>query len=76
MPAYSRCREGRQRHQSDLWTARGDGSEARRLTDDLFSVSGIRFSPDGRRLAFGAGHIEGDSLLGLYVIDIDSRKRL
>ncbi|MFZ5656430.1 MAG: S9 family peptidase [Pseudomonadota bacterium] len=75
MLAFSRTREGRQRHQSDLWIARGDGREARRLTDDLYSVSGIRFSPDGRRLAFAAGHIEGDSLVGLYFLDVDSGKR-
>lgn len=72
--AFSRNREGRQRHQSDLWIARGDGSEARRVTDDLYSVSGIRFSPDGKRLAFAAGHIEGDSIVGLYFQDIDTGK--
>lgn len=74
--AFSRTRKGRQRHQSDLWIARGDGSEARRLTDDLYSVSGIRFAPDGKRVAFGAGHIEGDSIVGLHFLDIDSGKRL
>lgn len=75
MLAFSRTREGRQRHQSDLWLARGDGREARRITDDLYSVSGIRFSPDGSRLAFAAGHIEGDSIVGLYLHDVASGRR-
>jgi dipeptidyl aminopeptidase/acylaminoacyl peptidase len=75
MLAYSRKREGVQRHQADLWLARSDGSEARRLTDDLFSVSGIRFSPDGRMLAFGAGRIEGDSIVNLFLYDLDTGAR-
>lgn len=73
--AFSRKREGLQRHQDDLWLADGDGGNARRVTDDLFSVSSPRFSPDGRRLAFAAGHIEGDSIVGLYVYDMDSGER-
>lgn len=73
--AYSRKREGRQRHQADLWLARADGSEARQASDDLYSVTGLRFSPDGRRLAFAAGRIEGDSIVGLYLYDVQTGER-
>jgi dipeptidyl aminopeptidase/acylaminoacyl peptidase len=73
--AYSRKRGGSQRHQSDLWIADGDGGNARQVTDDLYSVSGIMFSPDGQTIAFGAGHIEGDSLVGLYIYDLASGER-
>lgn len=70
--AFSRKRAGLQRHQADLWLAAGDGRDARQITHDLFSVSGLSFSPDGRTLGFGAGHIEGDSIVNLYFCDVDS----
>lgn len=73
--AYARKRDGMQRHQSDLWLADADGRNAHRLTTDLYAVSGIRFSPDGRRIAFGAGRIEGDSIVQLYIHDIASGRR-
>lgn len=73
--AFSRKRDGLQRHQADLWLADGDGRNARRATDDLYSVSGLRFSPDGATLAFAAGHIEGDSIVKLYLYDVDRGER-
>ena len=73
--AYSRKRSGAQRHQADLWIADPDGSNARQVTDDLFSVSGLSFSPDGRTLAFGASAVEGDSIMGLYVYDLQTGER-
>lgn len=73
--AYSRKRYGLQRHQDDLWLADADGSNARQVTDDLYSVSGISFSPDGGTIAFGAGHIEGDSIVNLYFLDVASGER-
>ena len=36
----------------DIWTARADGSDARRLTSDPANDGGPVWSPDGRRLAF------------------------
>ncbi|HZX80578.1 MAG TPA: S9 family peptidase [Lysobacter sp.] len=73
--AFSRKRSGLQRHQADLWLAKGDGSDARQVTHDLYSVSGLRFSPDGKRLAFGAGTIEGESLVALFVYDVESGEK-
>ncbi|WP_162823847.1 S9 family peptidase [Lysobacter sp. TY2-98] len=70
--AFSRKRDGLQRHPSDLWLADANGQHAHRITTDLYSVTGIRFSPDGRRIAFAAGRIEGDSIVQLYVHDIAS----
>lgn len=73
--AFSRKREGLQRHQADLWLANADGRDARRVTDDLYSVTGLSFSPDGRTLAFAAGHTEGDSLVNLYFHDMATGER-
>lgn len=73
--AFSRKRDGQQRHQADLWLADANGANARRVTADLYSVTGLRFSPDSRRIAFAAGHIEGDSIVGLYVYDIERGER-
>ena len=73
--AFARKRSGQQRHQADLWLAKGDGSDARQVTRDLYSVSGLRFSPDGKKLAFGAGRVEGESLVALFVYDVDSGEK-
>ncbi|GAB2506707.1 S9 family peptidase [Lysobacter humi (ex Lee et al. 2017)] len=73
--AFSRKRGGLQRHQADLWLADADGGHARQVTDDLYSVTGLKFSPDGGTLAFAAGHIEGDSIVGLYLHDMGSGER-
>jgi dipeptidyl aminopeptidase/acylaminoacyl peptidase len=69
--AFTRYRSGTQRHRSDVWLARADGSEARQVSHDLASVAHLRWSPDGRRVAFSGACREGDSINNLYVFDID-----
>lgn len=39
-------------YDGDLWTAKRDGSEVRRLTTHIGSETNPVFSPDGKRLAF------------------------
>lgn len=68
--AYIRGRGGRQRHREDLWLADADGGNARRMTDDLASVQGLAWSPDGCRLAFGGSRTEGDSRSALWLLDV------
>jgi tricorn protease len=51
---------------NDLWKVAIKGGEARRLTNSLSSVSGARFSPDGKQIAFLASE-EGN--LEVYVMD-------
>ena len=52
----------------DLWLARRDGSEPRRLTSDEAEENNPYFSPDGSMVAF-AGHYEGNA--DVYVISIE-----
>jgi tricorn protease len=52
----------------DLWTARLDGSDVRRLTTDDGVESNPAFSPDGRRLAFSAQY-EGNT--DVYVVPVE-----
>src|SRR5690606_27449046 len=42
------------------------------LSDRIVSASGARWSPDGRMLAFGGSLHEGDSLSGLWLVDVAS----
>lgn len=69
--ACVRKRGGRQRHRSDLWIADADGGNARQVTTDIASVLGVRWSPDSRRIAFAGNRREGDSLMRLWLLDLD-----
>ncbi len=70
--AYTRTREGRFAHRSDLWVCDGDGSRARQLTTDFATVMSPVWSPDGRWVAFGATVQEGDAQTNLYVLEFAS----
>jgi tricorn protease len=52
----------------DLWIARHDGSEVRRLTTDVGAESNPAFSPDGRQIAFSAQY-EGNT--DVYVMPVE-----
>ncbi|AKS40484.1 S41 family peptidase [Wenzhouxiangella marina] len=52
----------------DLWLARADGSDPRRLTSHPADEQAPFFSPDGRRIAFAANY-EGNT--DVYVISVD-----
>src|SRR2546429_9133585 len=55
---------------SDLWLVPTDGSaEPRRLTNTKGGESGVAWSPDSRRIAFGARR-EGDDVPQIYVLDL------
>lgn len=43
-------------YELDAYTISPDGSDLRRITDGGVTASGLRWSPDGTRLAFSAGH--------------------
>ena len=52
----------------DLWAARHDGSDVRRLTTDIGVESNPAFSPDGKQIAFSAQY-EGNT--DVYVMPIE-----
>src|SRR5262245_17024083 len=55
---------------SDLWIVPADGSaKPRRLTSTKGGESGVAWSPDSRRIAFGARR-EGDEVSQIYVLDV------
>lgn len=70
--AFIRKRNERQRHRTDLWMGAGDGTDARVLVDSLASIQKHAWSPDGRWLALAAGEVEGDSAIGLWLVDVAS----
>jgi dipeptidyl aminopeptidase/acylaminoacyl peptidase len=54
----------------DLWIVPADGSQPpRRLTATKGAESGVAWSPDSRRIAFGAKR-EGDEVGQIYVLDL------
>jgi tricorn protease len=53
---------------NDLWTAKPDGTDVRRLTSDEGIESNPAFSPDGRLIAFSAQY-EGN--IDVYVVPVE-----
>jgi dipeptidyl aminopeptidase/acylaminoacyl peptidase len=68
--AYVRSRVERQRHLRDLYVARADGSDERRLSSGLVTVLGISWSPDGEVIAVAGSETEGEALNHLYLVDV------
>ncbi len=69
---YSRTREGRLAHRTDLWVADADGSHARQLTHEQGNTGTPRWSPDGRWIAFSGNLDEGDAKMQLWLLEPDS----
>ncbi|MDB5929026.1 MAG: peptidase [Polaromonas sp.] len=72
--AYSRSREGRYAHNSDLWLCDSDGGNHRRLTFDYATVLQPAWSPDGRWIAFGGAEREGDGQTSLFLLEVATGK--
>jgi tricorn protease len=60
---------------NDLWTAKRDGADARRLTSHAGVESGPSFSPDGRWIAF-TGRYDGNTDVFVVPAEGGSPKRL
>ncbi|MDQ2701265.1 MAG: prolyl oligopeptidase family serine peptidase [Pseudomonadota bacterium] len=67
--AFIRHRGGRQRHRTDLWIADAEGGDARPVVEQLASIEAFAWSPDSHRLALCGGEVQGDSAVGLWLVD-------
>jgi dipeptidyl aminopeptidase/acylaminoacyl peptidase len=72
--AYSRTREGRYAHCTDLWVCDSEGANHRRLTFGHAIVQQPAWSPDGRWIAFTGAEQEGDGQTSLYLLEWASGK--
>jgi dipeptidyl aminopeptidase/acylaminoacyl peptidase len=68
--AYSRSREGRFAHRSDLWILDLTACTARQASSDHAIVMQPVWSPDSRRVAFTGNRKVGDSQVNLWVYDV------
>jgi len=67
--AYSRTREGRFAHCTDLWLRRADGTHTRLTTTHATVMSPV-WSPDGSSIAFTGAVLEGDAEPRLWRFDV------
>ncbi|MFJ3464196.1 S9 family peptidase [Achromobacter spanius] len=68
--AYTRTREGRLAHRSDLWVVAADGSGARQLSRDLASVQSPRWSRDGKSIVVTGSDVDGDAQMRLWLVAV------
>ncbi|MEZ2355012.1 prolyl oligopeptidase family serine peptidase [Caballeronia sp. RCC_10] len=70
--AYTRTREGRLAHRSDLWLIDRTGDNARRVTEKIATCSYPRWSPDGRYVLFTGTLQDGDAQMRLWLHTVDT----
>ncbi|MDB5889525.1 MAG: peptidase [Polaromonas sp.] len=70
--AYTRTREGRYAHASDLWVKNLASGEHRRMTHEHALVMQPAWSGDSSRIAFAGALKEGDGESRLWVLELPS----
>ncbi|MDB5828376.1 MAG: peptidase [Variovorax sp.] len=68
--AYSRTRDGKFAHATDLWICDTEGHNQRQLTHRHAVVMQPVWSPDGRYIAFTGSIEEGDAEPKLWLLDV------
>ncbi|MDZ5461008.1 S9 family peptidase [Azohydromonas lata] len=69
---FSRTREQRLAHRTDLWVMDADGANARRLTHEQPNTGLPCWSPDGRWIAFSGNCDDGDAQMQLWLAEAGS----
>jgi dipeptidyl aminopeptidase/acylaminoacyl peptidase len=69
--AFTRTRDGRTAHRTDVWIMDADGRNARQVSHDIASVQYPRWSPDGRLLVFTGAAEEGSAQMRLWLYDME-----
>lgn len=72
--AYTRMREGRYAHASDLWLCDAQGRQHRRLTHALATALQPAWSPDGRWIVLAGAVKEGDGESRLWLLEVRTGK--
>lgn len=68
--AFTRTRDGRFAHRTDVWVVDADGGNARQLTSTIASAAFPRWSPDGRFIALIGSEHDGDAQMHLWLHDV------
>jgi dipeptidyl aminopeptidase/acylaminoacyl peptidase len=68
--AFTRTREGRLAHRTDVWITDADGRNCRQLSNDIATTQYPKWSPDGSRIVFTGSADEGDAQSRLWVFDV------
>jgi dipeptidyl aminopeptidase/acylaminoacyl peptidase len=70
--AYTRTREGRLAHRTDVWLMKADGSDQRQISHDVAIAQYPKWSPDGRFIVFTGSADEGDAQMRPWLVEIAS----
>jgi dipeptidyl aminopeptidase/acylaminoacyl peptidase len=70
--AFTRTREGRFGHRTDVWIVDVNDRTCNQLSQDVASVQYPRWSPNGRYIVFTGTAEEGDAQLRLWLVDMET----
>ncbi|CAH2804121.1 MAG: tolB protein precursor, periplasmic protein involved in the tonb-independent uptake of group A colicins [uncultured Paraburkholderia sp.] len=68
--AFTRTREGRFAHRTDVWVIDASGDHARQITSTIASAGFPRWSPDGRFIVLTGSEHNGDAQMRLWLHDL------
>jgi len=70
--AFTRTRDERAAHCSDVWVQSVDGGSPQQMTREVSMAQYPKWSPDGRWLVFSGSREEGDAQIRLWLLDMQT----